>query len=90
MGCVAVPNVAPPTLPSPFSLEPPALPPVDLSVNFCCRFELHITPPPLPIPPITLLIPGGAAILVAMNEAFDVIDEYIDEVNALVPPCPFN
>lgn len=89
MGCVSVPDVEPPTLPLPFTLEPPAIPPVDLSVDLCCRFGLHIDVW-IPIPPITLLVPGSSEIIIAMNQAFAVIDEYIDELDALAPPCPFN
>lgn len=90
MPCISVPDLTPPTLPLPFTLEPPALPSFDLSVDLCCRFALTITPPPLPIPTLTLLIPGASSIIIAMNAAFEVIDTYLDELAALAPPCPFD
>lgn len=85
MSCVSLPTVALPTLPSPFTISPPALPAVDLSIDFCCKVQLISYTPFIPLGAVVLAVPGAAAIVATINESLAVIDAYID---ALPLSCP--
>lgn len=82
MSCKLGPVVPLPILPAPYSIAPPALPPLpDSTLDFCCR-QVGFTIPPLPpiFPPgVTVAFP---AILNAMLAA---VEAYLD---ALPLTCP--
>ncbi len=87
MACVELPDF--PALPSlgPFSLTPPALPALDLSIDFCCRIDLISFTPTIPLGPLVIAVPGFSAIMLTVNAALAVIDLYID---ALPLDCPLD
>lgn len=86
MGCISPPALpAPPALPSPLSLSPPALPPLDLSIDFCCRYDLISWHPTIPLGPAVLAIPGASAVVILVNQAMDAIKPYLD---AIALDCP--
>ncbi len=81
MACVKIPIPTIPTLGLGLSLAPPALPPLSLDANICCKlFDVSIPSIPLPIDPILI-----AAALPALDGVLAAIQEYID----LLPlDCP--
>ena len=84
--CVQLPTV--PTIPAPgFTLSPPQLPSFDLGVDFCCKLQLAIVPPPIPIGPLVLAIPGAAAALASLNAYVKAINVYIESIPL---SCPFD
>jgi hypothetical protein len=84
MGCVKLP--APSPLPSLglLSLEPPPLPAVDVSVNFCCKVQLISFKPTIPLGAV-LALPGASTIIAGINKAMTVAEAYID---AIPLSCP--
>lgn len=87
MACVTLPPFPP--LPSlgPFSLTPPALPPVNLSINFCCQLSLVSFTPVIPLGPLVLAVPGASVVILGINTALAVIQAYID---AIPLDCPLD
>lgn len=87
MGCVELP--LPPPLPSlgAFTIEPPALPAVDLSIDYCCKVQLISFTPQIPLGPAVVAVPGAAAIIAGINSALAVIQAYLD---ALPLDCPLD
>lgn len=82
MGCISI-AIDLPTLPAPWSIEPPALPDIEANAAICC-FEVEISIPiPIPIP--ALLI--NPTVILLLNAAFDVVEAYID---ALPLDCPLD
>lgn len=91
MPCVKLPEFPPLPDISPFSIDLQiTLPPVDLSVDFCCRLNL-LQLPPLPLgllAPLILSAPESVtAILTGINAALKLVDTLID---ALPLDCPFD
>jgi hypothetical protein len=86
MACI---DIVFPPLPDifPLVLTPPALPSIDLSIDFCCRLSLTIVPPPIPLGPLVLAIPGASAALITLNAQIALINSYLD---ALPLSCPFD
>jgi hypothetical protein len=86
MSCVPIPAFPP--LPDifPLVLTPPTLPPIDLSIDLCCRFDLSIPLPIIPLGPLVLAVPGYPAIMLALNA---VLDEVTSVIAALPLSCPF-
>ena len=82
MSCELNPLPPPPVLPAPYSIDPPALPPLpDSSIGFCCR-QVGFTVPAL-LPPFP---PGvSAAFATAITEMLTAVEDYID---ALPIACP--
>lgn len=85
-GCVPIPAFQP--LPDilPITLNPPTLPPIDLSVDLCCHFNLSIPLPIIPLGPLVLAVPGSTAVFLAVNAALDQITSVLA---ALPTSCPF-
>lgn len=88
MPCTESSSPTPPTLPSPFSVEPPANtlpPPPAEGVRMCCTKPLPALPP-LPLPPLP---PGvmNPAFLSALNQAEATIEAFADQFASLIP-CP--
>lgn len=84
MGCVEVTFPALPSL-GPLSLTPPALPPVDVSVDFCCKIQLISFAGYAPLGPAVLAIPGASAVVLFINQQLALVDKYID---AIPLKCP--
>lgn len=85
MACVLLPPFpAPPSI-SPFTIAPPALPPIDLSIDFCCKVNLISYTPAIPLGAAVLAIPGAAAVVAGIQSAITVINAYID---ATALKCP--
>lgn len=74
MPCINIPDF--PSLPdiTPISLTPPALPPLDLSINYCCRLNLLDFAGYVPIPPVTIFSPTATAIIIAINQVIDQVN----------------
>lgn len=85
MSCIAIPTIALPELPFPLTISPPALPSVDLSIDFCCKLQLISFAPYIPLGAVVLAIPGAAAFVASINVYLAAIDTYID---ALPLSCP--
>jgi hypothetical protein len=85
MACIDILDF--PALPpiSPFTIAPPSLPAVDLTIDFCCRLNLFTFTPALPLGVLIVAIPGASAVILAINASLEVIDEYLD---AIPPVCP--
>lgn len=87
MACVPIPQFPP--LPDilPLVLTPPTLPTIDLSVDLCCRLNLTIPLPIIPLGPLVLAVPGASAIILGINVA-------VGQVNAVISmlplACPFD
>jgi hypothetical protein len=85
VACVELPDVSIPNI-FPVTIEPPALPSLDPSFDFCCKvaaFELTI---PLPITALTILPPlGYVAAMAVINTTLASIRSVID---ALPLDCP--
>lgn len=88
MSCVSLPEVELPELPSPFTIAPPDLDPIDLSVDFCCKVQLISYAPFIPLGAVVLAVPGAAAIVATINESLAVIDAYIDAIPLSCPKDP--
>lgn len=77
MACVSIDFPAVPDI-SPLSLTPPGLPAVDLSANFCCKFQLISFAGYTPLGAAVLAIPGAAAAVALINQNLALVDQYID------------
>ena len=93
MACIEVPEFPP--LPDifPLTLEPPPLPVLDLSVDFCCRFQLIVDPMDLlallglaaPIKALLIASPEVSATIALINQNIAILNTYLD---ALPLDCP--
>lgn len=85
MPCTPIVESIPPSLPSPFSVTPPSLPPAPSTPGVCC-LKSPFSSPPLPLPPLApgLLTP---AILSAMNQAESIVETFLDQFAGAIP-CP--
>lgn len=82
MACIPLPVPTLPTLPSPFSIAPPALPPISVALTACCKLSV-IASVSLPAPfPSAVLTP---AVILTINAALATVQTYLD---ALPLPCP--
>lgn len=86
MACVPIPQFPP--LPDifPLVLTPPTLPTIDLSVDLCCRFELTIPLPIIPLGPLVIAVPGISAVILGINQAITQVNSVIAK---LPLSCPF-
>ena len=81
MACINPPIPTLPTLPSPLSLAPPALPPIT-TPGLCCQLLPPLTLlPPITLPPNTL----NPAVIATINAALQQVQDYLDSI---VPDCP--
>ncbi len=76
MACLELPGVALPQLPSPFSIEPPGLPGISVSVAFCCKLPSFSLSFPFSLPSATI----NPGVIALVNTALKVIDGYLDAV----------
>lgn len=85
MSCLPLPAV--PQLPdiTPFSLAPPSLPAVNVGVDLCCKIDLQIIPPVIPLGPLLITSPTATAVIMGINAAMIAVKKYID---ALPLSCP--
>jgi hypothetical protein len=85
--CIAIPAFPPLPPILPLTITPPALPPLDLTINYCCRLNLFLFVPIPPLPTLVITSPTVVAILAALTVAMDTISAYLD---ALPLSCPFD
>lgn len=81
MACLSLPAF--PSLPDlgPLSLEPPELPSISLSADFCCKIEFTFSfVPAIPLGPAIIAIPGASAVIALINQALGTIDAYVDMI----------
>lgn len=83
--CIPIPPFPTPPSISPLTIGPPALPPVDISVDLCCRVNLISYTPIIPLGPAILAIPGASAVVAAIQVATATIKAYLA---ALPLKCP--
>lgn len=85
MPCTPIVEPTPPSLPSPFSVTPPALPPTITGAGVCCT-KPPFSLPPSPLPPFG---PGilSPSIIAAINQAESIVRAYGDQLLASIP-CP--
>ena len=84
--CVPIPDFDIPELPLPLSLEPPALPDIDISADFCCRLALFIPLSISPLPGVVLSSPEAVAVMLALKAEMAIVRQYL---LALPLKCPF-
>jgi len=73
MSCELNPLPPLPVLPEPYSIAPPALPPLpDSTIGFCCRQVGFTIPPiPIPLPPgVSTVFPAAIAAMLAAVEGY--------------------
>lgn len=88
MACVQIPAFPPVPDIFPLTLEPPPLPPIPSpEIDYCCRLQLIIPLPFIPIPSAVLTAPGVSAVIVVINETLDTLMTVID---ALPLSCPLD
>lgn len=90
MACIDIPIPALPSLPLPFTIPYPPIPPFPSQPQLCCQLPDIVAMilaqlPPIPLPPLTLNPAEVAIIVAAMQEALATVQLYID---GLIPPCP--
>lgn len=81
MACLPLPDVTLPTLPSPLTLDPPALDPVTVGAEFCCKLASFTTPTYAPFGPAVL----NPAVIATINTNLALVQAYLD---ALPLNCP--
>ena len=77
MACIPAPTVPIVGLPSPLSLTPPALPPIGLGAEVCCKNIAFTVPPiPIPLPPLVLNAGVNAGLAAALKSVQVFLDQF--------------
>lgn len=86
MACLKLP-VPPPIPPlGPIGLPSFSLPPLNVGINLCCKFNFSAFLPIPPLPPIPIV----GAILAEINAFIALIDEVLDFLDQLALSCPLD
>lgn len=82
MACLELPDAPIPTLPSPLSLSPPAIPDAPGLPDYCCKLPIPPTPPiPIKIPSVLI----NTTFTTTLEAYIEVAKTYID---SLAFTCP--
>lgn len=81
MSCTLGPHVDPPVLPGPYTIAPPALPPIPVDLTLCCKLVAFSTPPG------TLPLPAGTSAVfnAIMTAMFGALLPYFDAIPLTCP-----
>lgn len=81
-GCVPIPVIPQPVLPSGFSLNPPDPFPLPYPLGVCCQtITFPAVLPPIPLPPFTV----NLAFIAAVTAGIRVAQAYLDAIPLTCP-----